>query len=39
MGVFSICRSTRTSFIKKLQDLLEDDNEDFESLEMWKKSS
>ena len=34
MGVFSInYSSTRASFMKKLQELLEDDFEDFESLE------
>ena len=36
MGVFS---STRASFMKKLQELLEDDYEDFESLENVEKSS
>ena len=30
----SACSSTRASFMKKLQELLEDDYEDFESLEM-----
>ena len=31
--------STRASFMKKLQELLEDDYEDFESLENVEKSS
>ena len=31
--------NTRASFIKKLQELLEDDYEDFESLENVEKSS
>ena len=31
--------STRASFMKKLQELLEDDYEDFESLDMVDKSS
>ena len=40
MGVFSInYSSTRASFMKKLQELLEDDYEDFESLENVEKSS
>ena len=33
MGVFSTYSSTRASFMKKLQELLEDDYEDFESLD------
>ena len=33
MGVFSIYSSTRACFIKKLQELLEDEYEDFESLD------
>ena len=35
----SAYRSTRASFMKKLQELLEDDCEDFESLENAEKSS
>ena len=38
MRVFSNS-STRASFMKKLQQLLEDDYEDFESLENVEKSS
>ena len=40
MGVFSIIiirSSTRASFMKKLQELLEGDYEDFESLENVEK--
>ena len=40
MGVFSIIyRNIRDSFMKKLQELLEDDYEEFESLENVGKSS
>ena len=41
MGVFSIiiASSTRVSFMKKLQELLEDDYEDFESLKNIEKLS
>ena len=41
MGVFSIIivYSTRASFMKKLQELLEDDYEDFESLDNVEKST
>ena len=35
----STCSNTRASFMKKLQKLLEDDYEDFESLENVEKSS
>ena len=35
----SAYRGNRTSFMKKLQELLEDDYEDFESLEYVEKSS
>ena len=36
---FSAYNSTRASFMKKLQELLEDDYEDFESLDNVEKSS
>ena len=35
----SVQRNTRASFMKKLQELLEDDYEDFESLENVEKTS